>query len=134
MLYVLLVPTCLISHHSAYAKLLQSCLILCDSHGLQPTRLLCPWDSPGKNIGVGSHFLLQGIFPILGSNPRLLCLLYWQADSLPLVPLEPTMVYTLLLYLCLSSLLGLKAPLRARTKLCISILPAYIGTQGQVDK
>ena len=25
----------------------------------QPTRLLCPWDSPGKNIGVGCHFLLQ---------------------------------------------------------------------------
>ena len=28
-------------------------------HGLQPTRLLRPWDSPGKNIGVGCHFLLQ---------------------------------------------------------------------------
>ena len=28
-------------------------------HGLQPTRLLCPWDSPGKNTGVGGHFLLQ---------------------------------------------------------------------------
>ena len=28
-------------------------------HGLQPTRLLCPWDSPGTNIGVGCHFLLQ---------------------------------------------------------------------------
>ena len=30
-------------------------------YGLQPTRLLCPWDSPGKNSGVGSHTLLQGI-------------------------------------------------------------------------
>ena len=30
------------------------------SHGLQPARLLCPWDSPGKNTGVGCHFLLQG--------------------------------------------------------------------------
>ena len=30
-------------------------------HGLQPTRLLCPWDSPGKNTGVGGHFLLQCI-------------------------------------------------------------------------
>ena len=29
-------------------------------HGLQPTRLLCPWDFPGKNTGVGWHFLLQG--------------------------------------------------------------------------
>ena len=28
-------------------------------HGLQPTRLLCPWDSPGKNTGVGCHFFLQ---------------------------------------------------------------------------
>ena len=41
-------------------------------HGLQPTRLLCPWDFPGKNTGVGSHFLLQGIFPTLGSNLGLL--------------------------------------------------------------
>ena len=34
--------------------------------------LLCPWDSPGKNTGVGCHLLLQGIFPTLGSNPPLL--------------------------------------------------------------
>ena len=33
-------------------------------HELQPTRLLCPWDSPGKNTGVGCPFFLQGIFPI----------------------------------------------------------------------
>ena len=32
-------------------------------HGLQPARLLCPWDSLGKNTGVGCHFLLQGTFP-----------------------------------------------------------------------
>ena len=31
-------------------------------HGLQPARLLCPWDSPGVNTGVGCRFLLQGIF------------------------------------------------------------------------
>ena len=41
-------------------------------HGLQPTRLLCPWDFPGENTGVGCHFLLQGIFPIQESNPHLL--------------------------------------------------------------
>ena len=41
-------------------------------HGLQSTRLLCPWDSPGKNTGVGYHALLQGIFPIQGSNLGLL--------------------------------------------------------------
>ena len=40
---------------------------------------------PGKNTGVGCHFLLQGIFPTQGSNMRLLCLPHWQADSLPLV-------------------------------------------------
>ena len=41
--------------------------------GPQSTRLLWPWSSPGKNTGVGCHFLLQGIFPTQGSNPRLLC-------------------------------------------------------------
>ena len=40
-------------------------------HGLWPTRLLCAWDSPGKNTGVGCHALLQGIFPTQGSNPSL---------------------------------------------------------------
>ena len=53
-------------------------------HGLQPARLLCPWDSPGKNTGVGCHFLPQGIFLTQGSNrgiePRSPVL---QADSLP---------------------------------------------------
>ena len=39
--------------------------------GLYPTRLHCPWDSPGKNIGVGCHALLQGIFLTQGSNLRL---------------------------------------------------------------
>ena len=37
-------------------------------HALQPTRLLCPQDSPGKNTGVGCHVLLQGIFPTQGSK------------------------------------------------------------------
>ena len=39
---------------------------------ISPTRLLHPWDSPGKNTEVGCHFLLQGIFPTQGSNPVLL--------------------------------------------------------------
>ena len=38
--------------------------------GLQSTRLLCPWNFPGKNTGVGCHFLLQGIFPTQGLNLR----------------------------------------------------------------
>ena len=52
-------------------------------HRLQPARLLCPWNFPGKNTGVGCHFLLQGIFLTQGLNLHLLCLL--QADSLTLV-------------------------------------------------
>ena len=36
-----------------------------------PRRLLCPWDSPGKNTGMGCHFLLQGIFPTPGANPHI---------------------------------------------------------------
>ena len=37
-----------------------------------PVSLLCPWDFPGNNTGVGYHFLLQGIFPMQGSNMGLL--------------------------------------------------------------
>jgi len=40
-------------------------------HGLEPSRLLYPWNSPGKNTGVACHALLQGIFPIQGLNPGL---------------------------------------------------------------
>ena len=46
------------------------------SHGLQPTRLLCPWDFPDKHTEVACHFLLQGIFPTQGSNGHLLHLLH----------------------------------------------------------
>ena len=50
-------------------------------HGKQPARLLCPWNSPGKNTGVGSHSLLQGMFPgIELMSPAL------QAYSLPSKP------------------------------------------------
>ena len=42
---------------------------------------------PGKNTGVGCHFLLQVIFLTQGSNSSLLYLLHWQVDSLPLAPL-----------------------------------------------
>ena len=40
------------------------------SDSLQPDGLYSPWNSPGQNTGVGSHFLLQGIFPTQGSNPH----------------------------------------------------------------
>ena len=48
----------------------KSCLTLC--HPVEPARLLCPWNFPDKNTGVGCHLLLQGIVPTQGSNPHLL--------------------------------------------------------------
>ena len=51
--------------------------------GTVAVKLFCPWDSPGKNAGVGCHALLQGIFLTQGSNAHFL---HWQASSLPLVP------------------------------------------------
>ena len=60
---------------------------LCAARGLQPVRLLCPWDFAGKNPGVSCYFLLQGSFLTQGLNPHLLYyLLCSQVDSLPLVP------------------------------------------------
>ena len=68
------------------AQSLQSCLTLWP-YGLQPTRLLCPWDSPGKNTGEGCHALLQGIFLNWGLNPRLLLcrwiLYHWATRDAP---------------------------------------------------
>ena len=50
----------------------------------QISYLLSPWNFPGKNTGVGCHFLLQRIFPTQRSNLYLMYLLHWQAHSLPL--------------------------------------------------
>ena len=69
-----------------HAKLFQSCLPLCDPIDYSTPGFLYPWDSPGKNTGVGCHALLQGIFPTQGSNLHPLHLLRWQAGSLPLAP------------------------------------------------
>ena len=72
--------------------LLFSCWVVSDSlqpHGLYPTRLLCPWDSPGKNTGVGCHFLIQEIFPTQGSNLHLLLgrqfIYHWATRKAPLL-------------------------------------------------
>ena len=67
---------------------------------VQPAMLLCPWDSPGKNTGVGYHFLLQGIFPTQGSNQSLLYFLHWQADSLPLSQLRAQITGYILFHSC----------------------------------
>ena len=64
-----------------------SCSVVSDSvWPYVPSRLLCPWDSAHKNTGVGCHASLKKICPTQGLNPWLLCLLHWQAGSLPLVP------------------------------------------------
>ena len=49
-------------------------------------RLLCSWDTPGKNTGVCCHALLQGLFSTQGSSSYLFHLLHWQAGSLPRAP------------------------------------------------
>ena len=80
------IPYCkqILYHLSHQGSPIQSMCVLCsvtlvtsDSlspHGLQPTQLFCPWDSPGRNTRVGCHSFLQEIFSTQGLNPRLLCL------------------------------------------------------------
>ena len=68
-----------LSHY--FVLLSKPCLTLLQPHGLQAARLLCSWDFPRKNTGVGCYFYIQATFPTQGENP---CLLHWQADSLPL--------------------------------------------------
>ena len=64
-------------------------------HGLWPSRLFCPWNSPGKNTGVGCHALPQGIFLTQGLNLCLLHLLHWQANSLSLSHLGSLLIQVL---------------------------------------
>ena len=73
-----------ISHSASLEPSLCVCVCVCvcvshsvasnslRSHGLWPARLLCSWNSPGKNTGVGCHVLLQGICLTQGLNPGLL--------------------------------------------------------------
>ena len=67
-------------------------------HGLSPARLLCPWNSPGKNTGVGSHALLQGNLPDPGIEPGSLTL---QADSLPSEPRGSLYCYSSIFNICI---------------------------------
>ena len=61
---------CALTHNHTLLKrseneVTQSCPTILQPHGLQPTRLLCPWDFLGKHAGVGCHFLPRG-----SSRPR----------------------------------------------------------------
>ena len=72
-----------------------SCLTLCDPLDCVTHQAPLSMEFSRRDAGVGSNFLLQGIFPTQGSNPHLLHLLHWQAGSLPLVPTGKR------LYICL---------------------------------
>ena len=74
--------------YSFYCPCMFRCLVVSHSlwlHELLPSMFLCSWNFPGRNIGVGCHFLLQGIFLILVLNPEPPTR---QADSLPSEPWE----------------------------------------------
>ena len=66
-----------ISIPSCMRACLLSCVWFSETLWTVAARILCPWGFPGRSTGVGSHFLLQGIFPIEGLNPCLLCHLHW---------------------------------------------------------
>ena len=64
-------------HHIACTSVMLSgfsCVWPCVTLWITVCWLHCPWDFPGKNTGVGGHFLLQEIFPTEGLDPGLLCL------------------------------------------------------------
>ena len=78
-----------------HTKSLQSCPTLCNPMDRSPPDSSVHWDSLGKNAGVDCHALLQGIFQTQRLSQCLLCLLHWQASSLPLAPPEkPVCTYT----------------------------------------
>ena len=82
------------------AKLLQSCLTLCNPVDYSLPGSVCPWDSPGKNTGMGCHALPEGIFPTQVSIQCLLHLLHWQGDSLPLAPCGKPKQKAAMIYSC----------------------------------
>ena len=78
------------------------CSVMTDSvqsHVLRPVRFLCLWNFPCWNTAVNCLFLLQGIFPTQGSNPHLLYLLNWQADSFTAEPSGKPNIDNMFLYL-----------------------------------
>ena len=92
-----------------HMKVKVSCTVVSNSlqfHGLQPIRLLCPWNYPGKRTGVGCHFLLQGIFLTWGSNPGLLhcrqILTNWATRKAPTHMASPLSTSTPECYVCFS--------------------------------
>ena len=123
-------PHLLIPQSMCGCSVAPSWLALCNSMDW----LLCPWDFPGKNTGVGCYFLPQGIFPSQGLKPSLLHLLHWQAESSllsclgsPPYPLNGTIPR------CLTSSFPCDVPRgHIPSQLCIQILGSAFGeTTGQ---
>ena len=83
-------------HACAYMLSHFSCVQLFATLWTVPTRFLCLWDSPGKNTGVSCHALLQGIFPIQGSNTQLLYLLHCRQILYPLSHLGSTYLVSII--------------------------------------
>ena len=70
------------------------CSTLLRPHGLEPARLFCPWNFPGKNPGEGGHFFLQGILTSQGSNRHLISFIMVIISQNIHIP-NVTMVYKL---------------------------------------
>ena len=89
-IFMFVCPTSHIPLHSVsmWWEMVHACMLGCVQLFVTPWTVACQaplsMNSPGKDTGVGCHFLLQGIFLTQASNLRLLCLLHWQAYSLPL--------------------------------------------------
>ena len=75
----------------------QLCLTLCNSMDCSPLGSFCPWNSPGKNTGVGRHSLLQGNLPDPGMEPVSPAL---QVDSLPSEPPGKPKYVCMFIYMC----------------------------------
>ena len=97
-----------------HAKLLQSCPTLCSPMDCSLPNL--SMDSPGKHTRVGCHAFLQGNLPDHGWN-LCLCLLHWQAGSLPLMPPEKPFIV-------------LKGSEKRKRPLTLSNLPSIRGLGG----
>ena len=92
-------------------------------HELQPTRLLCPWSYPGKNIRVGSHSLLQGNPPDPGIQPWSPAL---QADSLPSEPPGKPITYLVVIFSTDLTMLGVGVLNSDTNPLCAQHLPSLL--------
>ena len=93
------------------------------AHGLQPARLLCPWDSSDKNTGVGCHFLFQGIFPTQASDLCLLDFLHCRQILYPLTHQESP------IYIYISIYTSIKTPFNIfiykPISICMGSIPIY---------